>query len=99
MKRMHTYIVTGGNTGLGYQCARFLGADPNTLDFRSSGNGRSQSHCPSCGRLSCRILRIGKESGENHESIATRVIWRVSPPARLVGRPHQRRTKDGSRLQ
>jgi NAD(P)-dependent dehydrogenase (short-subunit alcohol dehydrogenase family) len=39
MKRMHTYIVTGGNTGLGYQCARFLGADPNTLISVAAATG------------------------------------------------------------
>jgi NAD(P)-dependent dehydrogenase (short-subunit alcohol dehydrogenase family) len=26
MEPTRTYIVTGGNTGLGYQCSRFLGA-------------------------------------------------------------------------
>ena len=26
-----TVIVTGGNTGLGFQCARFMGADPGTV--------------------------------------------------------------------
>ena len=31
MQQTQTYIVTGGNTGLGYQCARFLGADSKNL--------------------------------------------------------------------
>ena len=64
MKRMHTYIVTGGNTGLGYQCARFLGADPNTLDFRSSGNGRSQSHCRHADGLVVEYFEAVKKAGK-----------------------------------
>ena len=31
MEPKRTYIVTGGNTGLGYQCSRFLGANPENL--------------------------------------------------------------------
>jgi len=31
MKQTQAYIVTGGNTGLGYQCARFLASNPNNL--------------------------------------------------------------------
>jgi NAD(P)-dependent dehydrogenase (short-subunit alcohol dehydrogenase family) len=31
MQQTRTYIITGGNTGLGYQCARFLGANPKNL--------------------------------------------------------------------
>jgi NAD(P)-dependent dehydrogenase (short-subunit alcohol dehydrogenase family) len=29
LKNARTFIVTGGNSGLGFQCARFIGADPN----------------------------------------------------------------------
>ena len=31
MERTRTYIVTGGNTGLGYQCCRFQGANRENL--------------------------------------------------------------------
>ena len=31
MEPTRTYIVTGGNTGLGYQCCRFLGANGENL--------------------------------------------------------------------
>ena len=31
MEPKRTYIVTGGNAGLGYQCARFLSANPDNL--------------------------------------------------------------------
>ncbi len=31
MEPKRTYIVTGGNTGLGYRCSRFLGANPENL--------------------------------------------------------------------
>ena len=31
MEQKQTWIVTGGNTGLGYQCARFLARDPASL--------------------------------------------------------------------
>ena len=27
MEQMQTYVVTGGNSGLGFQCAPFLAAD------------------------------------------------------------------------
>lgn len=38
-----TFVVTGGNSGLGFHCARFIGADPNNtvvIACRSSATGQ-----------------------------------------------------------
>ena len=46
MTQKQTYIVTGGNTGLGYQCARFLGAQapdhPQQKDLGMAGGKSGQ---------------------------------------------------------
>jgi NAD(P)-dependent dehydrogenase (short-subunit alcohol dehydrogenase family) len=52
MEQTQTYIVTGGNAGLGYQCARFLGADGGNLVVQS---------CPDIGLGSLRqsmVMRV-----------------------------------------
>jgi NAD(P)-dependent dehydrogenase (short-subunit alcohol dehydrogenase family) len=56
MEPKRTYIVTGGNTGLGYQCSHFLGANPeNLVVIACRDTSRGEQAAESLRRLGCTV--------------------------------------------
>jgi NAD(P)-dependent dehydrogenase (short-subunit alcohol dehydrogenase family) len=56
MEPIRTYIVTGGNTGLGYQCSRFLGANPeNLVVIACRDTSRGEQAAENLRRIGCRV--------------------------------------------
>ena len=56
MEPKRTYIVTGGNTGLGYQCSRFLGANPeNLVVIACRDKSRGEQAAENLRRIGCPV--------------------------------------------
>ncbi len=56
MEPKRTYIVTGGNAGLGYQCSRFLGANPeNLVVIACRDKSKGEQAAESLRRLGCTV--------------------------------------------
>jgi NAD(P)-dependent dehydrogenase (short-subunit alcohol dehydrogenase family) len=81
-----TFIVTGGNSGLGFQCARFIGADPGNVVVvacRDESKGReAQQRLESAG-CNARFLPLDLASLESVRAFAT--LFRKAGLAPLAG--------------
>src|SRR5690349_6840247 len=56
MEPKRTYIVTCGNTGLGYQCSRFLGANPeNLVVIACRDKSRGEQAAENLRRIGCPV--------------------------------------------
>lgn len=103
--QIRSVIVTGGNSGLGFQCARFVGADPRTLVVIACRNVRSGNEAEATLRkqgVAATVLPLDLASLDSVRAFVTRFRGNGLPPlaglvcnAGLQDPGPPRRTVDG----